>query len=353
MAWVSATERTALSSLLSQKAGPIESLRSQLGEAAAEADDVWLLRYVLSFESRPLEAADAAQRALRWRQEHRDLVEAARTRSVPPGLSMEDVRALQTMLVSGFHFTTIFGDPIFVIRSGQSNQSPLLDILGEEKVELWLTYLSECAWQFCEVATRRRGYFVKQFTLQDFASAALSQDRRFFRVLGRSSKMNEWLRPQFLGRAIFFNTPGWMSLAFAIASRFMSQKMLSKVWVHRTSVGHPPGAPLCPYAQQLLGGTDRLPSFLGGACVCQEHGGCVNGMSNSNFGKHSADDIAGSPGIILPLLRLPQLDAVAVQRPMAKPVSPTPHESPVQVASNSCWRRCCLRRRPLAASADV
>ena len=137
------------------------------------------------------------------------------------------------MLVSGFHFCTTFGDPIFIIRSGQSNQSPLLDMLGEEKVELWLTYLSECAWQFCEVATRRRGYFVKQITLQDFASASLSQDRRFFRVLGRSSKMNEWLRPQFLGRAIFFNTPSWMSLAFAIASKLMSQKTLSKIWVHR------------------------------------------------------------------------------------------------------------------------
>ena len=361
MAWINATHRVDLASLLSQKGGQIESLRSQLGPEVvteAELDDVWLLRYVLSFESRPAEAADAARRAIAWRNEHRELVEAAKMRSLPPGLSMGDVQVLQTMLVSGFHFTTKFSDPIFIIRAGQSNQSPMLDMLGEEKVEVWLTYLSECAWQFCDAATRKRGYFVKQITLQDFAAAAMSQDRRFFRVLGKTSKMNEWLRPQFLGRAIFFNTPTWMSLAFAIASKIMSQKMLSKIWVHRQAVKADDEPHLCPYAQQLLN-AEHLPSFLGGACTCDAHGGCVNGMLNSNFGKHSADDIASSPSTILPLLRLPRCEDIE-DGPHAKPPTGAhtgaPQESPAEFNAprsccKPCWRRC-SRRRPLAASVD-
>jgi len=355
MAWISATQRTPLSSLLSQKAGQIESLRRQLEAEAAEAevDDVWLLRYVLSFESRPAEAATAARKALQWRHDHRELIQAAKMRRLPPGLSMEDVQALQCMLVSGFHFTTAFGDPVFVIRAGQSNQSLLLDMVGEDKVELWMTYLGECAWQLCETATRRNGYFVKQFTLQDFSSASMSQDRRFFKILGRNSKMNEWLRPQFMGRAIFFNTPTWMSLAFAIASKLVSQKFLSKIWVHHQNVGlEQQGANLCPYAQQLLS-ADRLPTFLGGTCACQEHGGCVNGMLNSNFGKHSVDDVASSPRRILPLLRLPRCEEIE-KSPHSKPPAPTPQEGGVgdEVVAVSCWRRCCFRRRPMAASAD-
>lgn len=76
-------------------------------------------------------------------------------------------------------------------------------------------------------------YFVKQISLQDLAGASMMPDRRFFGIMGRVSKTNEWLRPQLLGRVVIFNAPSWAKLAFRIASNFISQKTLSKVWIHR------------------------------------------------------------------------------------------------------------------------
>ena len=75
-------------------------------------------------------------------------------------------------------------------------------------------------------------YFVKHIGLQDLSGISMMPDRRFFRILGRVSKTNEWLRPQLLGRVVIFNAPSWVGLAFRIASNFMSQKTLAKVWIH-------------------------------------------------------------------------------------------------------------------------
>ena len=37
-----------------------------------------------------------------------------------------------------------------------------MDYISEEKMVLWLNFLNECSWQYCEKETRRRGFFVKQ-----------------------------------------------------------------------------------------------------------------------------------------------------------------------------------------------
>lgn len=36
-----------------------------------------------------------------------------------------------------------------------------------------------------------------------------------------------------LGRVVIFNAPSWANMAFRFASAFLSQKTLSKVWIHR------------------------------------------------------------------------------------------------------------------------
>lgn len=79
----------------------------------------------------------------------------------------------------------------------------------------------------------KMSYFVKHIGLQDLSGMGMMPDRRFFRILGRVSKTNEWLRPQLLGRVVIFNAPSWVGLAFRLASHFLSQKTLSKVWIHR------------------------------------------------------------------------------------------------------------------------
>jgi hypothetical protein len=47
-----------------------------------------------------------------WRQDHKDLVEAAKQRKPPPGLTMQELCCLQTLLLTSFHGATNFGDPL-------------------------------------------------------------------------------------------------------------------------------------------------------------------------------------------------------------------------------------------------
>lgn len=56
-------------------------------------------------------------------------------------------------------------------------------------------------------------------------------------------------------------------MAHRVAGGFMSRKSLEKVWVHPGRVNAATGAEkgLCPFARELLGGAEALPSFLGGS----------------------------------------------------------------------------------------
>merc|ERR1712187_847043 len=106
---------------------------------------------------------------------------------------------------------------------------------------------------------RKRGFFVKQVNIQDVASVPMMQEKRFLRAIGNSSKTNEWLRPQLVGKTYIFNPPGWMKFALKVAANFMSQQSLAKVWIHpgvvNVSLPNVVGLPvLCPFAQQFLGG---------------------------------------------------------------------------------------------------
>ena len=146
MAWASAFERRPLPQLLEQHRDTVAFLQEELGDAL---DATALLRYALSFPQRPA-ALQAARRALAWRREHQATVEAARRRQPPPGLTREELQALQGLLLAGFHGATRYGDPIFVIRAGVTNQQQVLEAVGDEKLELWVSYLNERLWLFVD-----------------------------------------------------------------------------------------------------------------------------------------------------------------------------------------------------------
>merc|ERR1712232_1030886 len=89
---------------------------------------------------------------------------------------------------------------------------------------------------------------------------------RFLRVLGRSSKINEWLRPQLVGKTYLLNPPTMLKWAMGVARGFMSRRSMERLDVHRAHVpaicrrgdraaSSTPQPRLCPFAQQLLGGS--------------------------------------------------------------------------------------------------
>lgn len=274
MAWVSAVDRVPIAELKVRHRHQIEELRGDLESSLAAAgspqwaDDVWLLRYLLSFKEKIPEAAEAAKRAIAWRQENAFLCEAARSRSAPPGLSQRALEAIGAFYTGGYRGATVFGDPVFVIRAGTLNMPLLMDNVSEDELFQWIVFMNESVWQYCEALSLRKGYFVKQITLVDLAGVPMKRDARFFRAYGKSSKQNEWLRPQLIGKTVGFNPPPWIKLVWQIAATFMSKRSVDKVSIHKTRIGDqaPKGASgeLCPFAASLLGGAGGLPGFVGG-----------------------------------------------------------------------------------------
>lgn len=274
MAWTSPLERVPLEDLLLRHRGDVRDLRSALGADLAEADwpdfadDVWLLRYVLSFQAGTSSAAAAARQAIHWRQENVPLVEAARRRAPPSEFTEEELLAIELFFAAAYHGTSQLGDPIFISRLSANNLEALMDRVSEEKMERWIGFTNECVWQYCEAATRRRGVFVKQINLQDATATSMVQDRRFLRALGRSSKTNDWLRPQLVGKTYVFNAPSWMKMAHRLAGTVMSQRSMEKVAAHPAHVGAVQRP--CAFAERLLGGAEALPTFLGGTSANEE-----------------------------------------------------------------------------------
>jgi len=95
----------------------------------------------------------------------------------------------------------------------------------------------------------------------------MAQEKRFFRVLGQSSKHNELLRPLFIGKTYVFNPPKWLKLALGVASTFMPRRSIERTWIHPGRIGHE-RSQLCHYARRLLGDGSSLPTFLGGTLCC-------------------------------------------------------------------------------------
>ncbi|CAJ1393162.1 unnamed protein product [Effrenium voratum] len=285
MAWP--LERETLGDLLFRHRHAVAALRASLHDEleAQPADEVWLLRYVLSFQDEPqTAAASAAKAALAWRKEHAGLVAAAAARQAPSDFSDEELSAIYQCFVAGYFCCTQFGDPVFLSRLSAYNLKRLMEKVSEPKLELWFNFTNECAWQYCEAETRARQYFVKQINIQDSEAVRMAQNRPFLRALGNSSKVNDWLRPQLFGKTYVFNPPVWLSMAHRVAGGIMSRKSLAKIWVHPGSVNAKTGEEngLCPFAQQLFGDASVLPTFLGGRCSAEAFPSAPRSESSSS-----------------------------------------------------------------------
>uniref|UniRef100_A0A7S1A7Z5 CRAL-TRIO domain-containing protein n=1 Tax=Noctiluca scintillans TaxID=2966 RepID=A0A7S1A7Z5_NOCSC len=195
----------------------------------------------------------------------------------------------------------------------------MMDHISEEKMVLWLNFLNECSWQYCEKETRRRGFFVKQVNIPDVrgVTMSMSTERRFFNALGRSSAVNEWLRPQLIGKTIVLNPPRLVKLMFNLASAFMSKKSIEKVLIHKHKVARPSRDSsqlcLCPFAELFFGGVDTnsLPSFIGGT-------GC-----SENFPERpsSVEDVPEDFPLLLAIAHMPLMTDDLVPSYSAPPAS--------------------------------
>ena len=266
---------SALPDLLATHAAAIASLRAELSaELPAAYDDVYLLRYCLSFPAPP-ERAAALRKGIAWRAAHAELLADAAAGRPPPAHA-----AISASQVAGFHGATKGGDPLFVVRSGLCSPADLMRVVAVEDFTAWLMYYREVGFIACDRETRARGALVKQITVVDLKDSPLAVfDRKYFTALGEASNVSEYVYPQLLRRSVIMHPPAFFSTVFALIKPFMSAKSLEKTTLCPGSSAARPAFAACPFAAALFEGA-ALPTFLGGTCRCTHLGGCICGRPN-------------------------------------------------------------------------
>lgn len=265
---MAATE--SLPELLATHAADIAAARADMGAALPACyDDLWLLRYCLSFPV-AAERAEALRKGVAWREAHAALLADAAAGRPAPHASV-----IGSSQVAGYHGATRQGDPLFVVRSGLCQPVELMKVCSVEEFSAWLMYWREVGFLMCERETRARGHLVKQITLIDLKDSPITVfDRKYFTALGESGKVSEYVYPQLLRRSVIMHPPAFFSTVFAFMKPFMSAKQLEKTTLCPGSSAARPSLGACPFAREMFEGAD-VPTFLGGSCRCAAKGGCI------------------------------------------------------------------------------
>ena len=268
----------------------IAELRQRMGSALPDADPVgvpfdelFLLRFVLSFES-----AEAAEPKLRgcveWRMANQVVQQAARENfagnyGAVDALMPQLVGIKQRMSGKLHRKVTALGGPVYNIRACLNDEKALVAYLKENSFTMLRDFMllqRETAFHICDMETRRTGRLVKMMTWYDINGMSIALDRRLMSEMGAISKLSESLYPQLLQAIVVLNAPALVRGMLHIAKPFFSKRVLEKVHFCGNTKGQnsaPNAIYGCPVVMRLTT-IDTVPTYLGGTCNCP--GGCVN-----------------------------------------------------------------------------
>ena len=270
-----------LDSLLSSHAADTAALRAALGATLPPAtlsppllyDDIWLLRFCLSFQGDA--RAQAARDCISWRTTHASLLTG-----VAAGQPHPHAETVAPFIVGHLHGTGRGGEPLFIVRAALCDTTAVMDALSPEELLLWFMAQREQAFLLCDKATREQRRLVKMVSVICMTGSTLSSfDRRYFRVIAQSGKLSEFCYPQILLKSCSFEPPSFFQTAFALFKPLMSKTMLEKFGL---CPGRAKGGSLasCPFASSMFDAS-TLPTFMGGTCRCSIRGGCICGRPNA------------------------------------------------------------------------
>lgn len=267
----------ALDDLLQSHADDIKAVAERLSDVlpADGCDDVFLLRYILSFKNASTKELDETLRySIQWRKDNADILKSIQNGGIIPNETL-----INQFQVVGVHKAKLDGGPVFYVRTGLCNPRGLMDKVPFKEVLEYFTLSSARVALICDAETRARREIVKQITVIDHQGFSFSRtDSRFFKVIGESSKVNEQLFPQMLERTVHVNAPSMATWFFnSVLKPLMAKKSAEKtIFCSGSSKGR--NITECPYIALSLP-LDRVPTFLGGQCSCA--GGCVGGAPNT------------------------------------------------------------------------
>eukprot|EP01091_Cochliopodium_minus_P003488 TRINITY_DN1339_c0_g1_i4.p1 TRINITY_DN1339_c0_g1~~TRINITY_DN1339_c0_g1_i4.p1 ORF type:complete len:289 (+),score=77.03 TRINITY_DN1339_c0_g1_i4:290-1156(+) len=269
-------EERDIDKLLKKNEEKIEKLKESIKDIynEKEHDEIYLLRYCLS-NPKTDDAEKAIRNAVDYRMKNDSwLKEAEKGEKYGPSYDI----IMKYTCVSIHKCKSTDGGPIVIIRANLSNPKILMDTVPEEELVNFLVFQKEVCFRMCDELTRKNRVLTKIFTINDVNGVSmLSNDRRFFKCLGDSSKIADNLFPQLLERNVMMNPPTVFKLLMSFVSIFMSKKSLSKISLCKGNTTKQ-SISKCPFSLKNIKEED-IPTFLGGKCQCEN--GCIGGVSNS------------------------------------------------------------------------
>lgn len=221
-----------LSMLYTKNRTRMNELTTKLNAAGQQTgDDLWLLRYVLSFEHMD-DAVAAASLSNEWRAQSgiADMIEdVSKNKFFQSELAMH----VHKYLCCGTHGTMKNGGgPVFIIRAGLSRPSLLMDRLTKADVSYYLLAQREKMFQRCDALSRKTNTLVKGTMIIDLENASLAEiwnESRFRDVNAAVSHLSGSLYPQMTHKTVIVNPPSYFSWLFSVISRLVTKRLTKKI----------------------------------------------------------------------------------------------------------------------------
>jgi len=256
--------------LLKKHAADVAELRLSLGKDLPVTkkfpyyDDIWLLRYILSFKTAK-KALKPAQICIAWRKENQEFLD----KCADDGAEFKklDISVVSNKYqVAGLVDCLKDGGPFVVIRPSQGDPEAMYTNMTYAELHQLHYGYRELSFRRCDRLTRSSRIIVKQILIFDMDKVSFSKvmDRRGGKVYGPVSKACANYYPQLQSKFVMINTPSWMSIVWQFVKRIMPKRNVDKMAVC-------PGNTLkgdvskCPYVKKYFD-VEKLPDFLGGKC---------------------------------------------------------------------------------------
>jgi hypothetical protein len=151
-----------LDELLAREAGAIAATRSALADELPRQetlvsawDDVWLLRYVLSYKEED-KRVGAIRACMAWREEHAASLALSRS----GGATQKDA-IIRRAICANIHACSELGEPLVITRAGLCTPSGIFDDVTPDELVAWILFQRELVFVMCDTASRARRKLVK------------------------------------------------------------------------------------------------------------------------------------------------------------------------------------------------
>lgn len=283
--------------------------QSGVGYDAAEHDDLFFLRYVLSNGS-AAKSIDAVKFTIEYRKDPVNRYHLDKAAGSVDDLPLMNQMAQAELNIVYFHrHPALDGGPLQLIRNGAVDFEPLLDVWTDEELIRYTHLQKEWAWRQCDAVTRETGRLTKLIVANDFTGMRFQRPpKKWMAAFSESSKLAEKMYPQLVETTAMVHCPSWMKWIFSFVKLFLSKRTLSKF---RTCPGGD-DVSACPFVRSKIA-VEHLPTYLGGTCECED--GCVRGLPNFPEGPLPKVPTAEEVQYIIGLVeKQRETDAEAVQR---------------------------------------